>query len=446
MAIRTWTKRTAVGLVGVVLSAVSLVVFGGVSGASSAPAELAHNVLQVIPAIAQFPDTTLGTYSVVGAPSGPYLLNNTQTTDTINLATDVSFSGPGADDYVLTAGQCASPGATTIVMGPGLFCYPDIFFFPGALGNRDATMTIKGSADTSPISVSLQGNGTIGYYQVDAQGNVAYAGDAGFYGDVGGTHLNQPIVGMAATGDDGGYWLVASDGGIFAYGDAVFYGSHGGSHLNMPIVGMTATPDGGGYWFVASDGGIFAYGDAAFYGSHGGSHLNQPIVGMASTPDGGGYWLVASDGGIFSYGDAQFYGSHGGSHLNMPIVGMASTPDGGGYWLVASDGGIFSYGDAQFYGSTGAIRLNQPIVAMATMPTGGGYWFSAADGGLFTFGDAPFLGSGVGIGLGQVVDMASDGGPTPQATADVPAIRQAHLSELGTGSPYGKARRFAGPH
>ena len=96
----------------------------------------------------------------------------------------------------------------------------------------------------------------------------------------------------------------------------------------------------------------------------------------------------------------------------MPIVGMAPTPDGQGYWLVASDGGIFSYGDAQFYGSTGAIRLNQPIVAMAAMPTGNGYWFSAADGGLFAFGEAPFQGSGVGAGLGQVVDMASDGGPT----------------------------------
>ena len=35
------------------------------------------------------------------------------------------------------------------------------------------------------------------------------------------------------------------------------------SHLNRPIVGMAATPDGKGYWLVASDGGIFAFGDAA---------------------------------------------------------------------------------------------------------------------------------------------------------------------------------------
>jgi hypothetical protein len=65
------------------------------------------------------------------------------------------------------------------------------------------------------------------------------------------------------------------------------------------------------------------------------------------------------------------------------------------------------------------------------MPTGTGYWFAAADGGLFTFGDAPFYGSGTGTGLGQVVDMATDGEPTLQAQADIPAIR-AHLAGLAT--------------
>ena len=55
---------------------------------------------------------------------------------------------------------------------------------------------------------------------------------------------------------------MASDGGIFAFGDADFYGSTGAMHLNEPIVGMAATSDGRGYWLVASDGGIFAFGDA----------------------------------------------------------------------------------------------------------------------------------------------------------------------------------------
>ena len=105
-----------------------------------------------------------------------------------------------------------------------------------------------------------------------------------------------------------------------------FFGSMGGTPLNKPIVGMAATPTGNGYWLVASDGGIFTYGDARFFGSAGSIRLNRPVVGMAASPDGNGYWLVASDGGIFNYGDAPFRGSAGSIRLNKPIVGMAPSP------------------------------------------------------------------------------------------------------------------------
>ena len=247
-----------------------------------------------------------------------------------------------------------------------------------------------------------------GYRFTASDGGVFSFGNLPFCGSTGGITINQPMVGIADTGDGGGYWTVARDGGIFAFGDAPFLGSMGGSHLNQPIVGMAATPDSGGYWLVASDGGIFSFGDAGFHGSTGGMHLNQPIVGMAATPDGRGYWLVASDGGIFSFGDAVFHGSMGGSHLNQPIVGMAATATGHGYWLVASDGGIFNFGDAAFHGSTGGMHLNQPIVGMASTTSGDGYWLVAADGGIFTFGDAPFDGSTGAIHLNRpIVGMAS---------------------------------------
>jgi hypothetical protein len=52
------------------------------------------------------------------------------------------------------------------------------------------------------------------------------------------------------------YWLVASDGGIFSFGGAKYYGSTGGTVLNKPVVGMAATHDGGGYWLVASGGAL----------------------------------------------------------------------------------------------------------------------------------------------------------------------------------------------
>ncbi|HZE17226.1 MAG TPA: choice-of-anchor Q domain-containing protein [Mycobacterium sp.] len=161
-----------------------------------------------------------------------------------------------------------------------------------------------------------------------------------------------------------GYWLAASDGGVFSFGNAGYYGSMGATPLNKPVVGMASTPDGAGYWLVASDGGIFAFGDAGYYGSMGATPLNKPVVGMASSPDGAGYWLAASDGGIFAFGDATFQGSMGGTTLNQPVVGMASR-DSGGYWLVASDGGIFAFGDASYYGSMGGTTLNQPVVGMA---------------------------------------------------------------------------------
>jgi hypothetical protein len=337
-----------------------------------------------------FGEATLGTY--VG-PMSVVVSNRSTSVDEFNTNSDFVFSGIGANDYEAIPDDTCPTSVDTVRLN-------DVYFAPGTLGSRPATFSIDDTLN-SGVSVALSGTGGIGYYQVDSSGNVATAGDAGYFGDAGGAPLNKPIVGMAATGDNGGYWL------------------------------------------VASDGGIFAYGDAGFYGSTGAIHLNKPIVGMAPTPDGNGYWLVASDGGIFSYGDAGFYGSTGAIHLNKPIVGMAPTPDGNGYWLVASDGGIFAYGDAGFYGSAGSIRLTQPIVAMAAMPTGGGYWFSAADGGLFNYGDAPFYGSGVGTGLGTVVAMASDGEPTLQAIVGVPAIRQAHVSGLGPAAR--RIPRFSGP-
>ncbi len=159
-----------------------------------------------------------------------------------------------------------------------------------------------------------------------------------------------------------GYWEVASDGGIFTFGDAGFYGSMGGKHLNQPIVGMASTPDGKGYWEVASDGGIFTFGDAGFYGSAGGMPISGKVVAMASTPDGKGYWEVTNTGDVFAFGDAVFGGSMGTHLLNKPVVSIVSTPDGRGYWLIASDGGVFTFGDAGFYGSMGGHPLNQPVV------------------------------------------------------------------------------------
>jgi outer membrane protein assembly factor BamB len=251
---------------------------------------------------------------------------------------------------------------------------------------------------------------TQGYWTAATDGGVFAYGNAHFFGSTGNIHLNQPIVGMAATPGGGGYWMVASDGGVFAFGNAHFFGSTGNIRLNQPVVGMASTPDGGGYWLVARDGGVFSFGDAAFFGSTGNIHLNQPIVGMAAAA-GGGYWLVAADGGIFSFGPgAGFHGSTGNIRLNQPVVGMAATPDGGGYWMVASDGGIFAFGTAQFFGSTGALHLNAPVVGIAPTAGGRGYRLTATDGGIFCFGEASYYGSHGGLPLNApMVAIAATG-------------------------------------
>jgi ribosomal protein L24E len=363
-------------------------------------------------------ETTFDDPQMVFGPSGYTLLfspgNFQDATYSQALTTCGGPNGPCSQPsgpFLTSYGSVAGPGGGSLFQDAGGAWWLGYAAWPaGCTGTGNGCGGVR-RLFTAPIDLTNDLNvpcnaptgPPMGYRLVASDGGIFTYGNLPFCGSTGAIHLNQPVVGMAATADGGGYWTVARDGGVFAFGNARFFGSTGAIHLNQPVVGMAPTADGQGYWLVASDGGIFSFGDAAFYGSTGAIRLNQPVVGMASTPSGHGYWLVASDGGIFSFGDAAFYGSTGAIRLNRPIVGMASTPSGHGYWLVASDGGIFSFGDAAFYGSTGAIRLNQPVVGMASTPSGHGYWLVASDGGIFTFGDAGFFGSAGAIPLNRPV-------------------------------------------
>ena len=146
-------------------------------------------------------------------------------------------------------------------------------------------------------------------------------------------------------------------------------------HLNQPIVGMAATPTGQGYWLVARDGGIFAFGDAGFFGSTG-AHPPQPADrrhGRRRRPATATGWsraTAASSPSATPPSSARPAASTSTSRSSA----WPPTPTGAGYWLVACDGGIFAFGDARFHGSTGAMRLNQPIVGIAADPDGTGYW------------------------------------------------------------------------
>lgn len=183
-----------------------------------------------------------------------------------------------------------------------------------------------------------------------------------------------------------GSWTVAPDGGVFTAGDAPFFGSMGGLPLNSPIVNIAPTATGAGYLLVASDGGVFAYGDANFQGSMGGQPLNAPVTGIAESCDQTGYYLVAADGGVFAFGEVGFHGSMGGKPLNREMIGVVDRCGGDGYWTFAADGGVFAYGDAQFYGSLGSNPPAGGIIGMVSAPDGNGYWLIGADRRAYGFG------------------------------------------------------------
>jgi hypothetical protein len=291
--------------------------------------------------------------------SGVSLASAPGTTNTASIPVAASGAPMTFTASVAGAGLSVSPTCTAAAGGQ---CDLTVTFAPPTAGTYSGAVTVQGPNLTATVAVdALSGHGL---WQVASDGGVFDLGGGGFRGSAGGSPINRPVVGMAATGDRGGYWLVAADGGIFSFGDATFHGSTGNLHLDSPIVGMAATPDGGGYWLVAADGGVFSFGDATFHGSTGTLHLNSPIVGMAATPDGGGYRLVAADGGVFDYGDATFHGSAGGLRLNAPVTAIVEDAATGGYWLTAADGGVFNY-DAPAVGSLGGVALNRPMVGAA---------------------------------------------------------------------------------
>jgi hypothetical protein len=273
--------------------------------------------------------------------------------------------------------------------------YTVSFSFTGSVAVKEfRVITVGlGSSQRFPGFLAAGPHGS-GYSMLAADGGVfVFEPDGGFWGSLGATRLNQPVVAGARTCSGEGYWLAARDGGVFSFGDAPFHGSLGNAPPTAPVVAMTATTTGAGYDLVTSTGHVSTFGDAHFYGDTRALHLNQPIVGISATPTGNGYWLVASDGGIFAFGDATFYGSTGGIHLNRPIVGMRAARNGNGYYLLASDGGVFTFSTTQpwsspvlFYGSAGASPDPHSFVAMRLTFDGRGYWLTDSAGKVFGFG------------------------------------------------------------
>lgn len=331
----------------------SLVVTVGGSGGGS---ETGGGVQVTSATSADFATGQAGTFTVTatGEPTP-------QLAEVGALPTGVTFKNNGDGTATL---------AGTPAVGTGNASYPLTIVAYNGTSSIAQTFTLNvAEVAVEPGEGGVIGGGgssssaSSGYRMVGSDGGVFTFGNASYYGSMGGTNLNEPVVGTATDPSTGGYWLVARDGGVFAF-NASYYGSTGGTRLNSPVVSMAADHETGGYWLVAADGGVFAFGDASFYGSMGSTQLNQSIVGMASDTATGGYWLVGSDGGVFNF-NAPMHGSMGGIHLNQPIVGMATDSTTGGYWLIGQDGGVFTF-NASYHGSMGGTHLNSPVVAVGS--------------------------------------------------------------------------------
>ncbi|HWD56193.1 MAG TPA: Ig-like domain-containing protein, partial [Acidimicrobiales bacterium] len=313
-----------------------------------------------------------------------------------SFVASVATSGDGSRSVVSqTTGTCTvgSDGVTVSFLVAGACTLtPQVSSGHNFIG-------ATGSPETFSIAF-----GPRGYWLVGSDGGIFSFGSAQFYGSMGATPLQRPVVGITPTHDKRGYWLVASDGGIFSFGDSNFYGSIPalGLHpagsglpnsLGAPIVGMVPSSDGNGYFMVASDGGVFAFGDARFAGSCPGiGGCAGSAVAVMPDHSGNGYWLVTSTGDIYAFGDAPFFGSP--SPQPSPVVNAVATPDGHGYWILYANGAVVSFGDAPALGApVGYVNGFNPATSIFPTTDGLGYWVASAHGDVFSYGNAPFLGS-----------------------------------------------------
>ena len=267
-----------------------------------------------------------------------------------------------------------------------------------------------GSNQSFPVGPAARG-----YWLVGSDGGIFSFGAASFYGSMGSTPLQRPVVGITPSASRTGYWLVASDGGIFSFGTSAYYGSIPavGLHpagsglpnsLNAPIVGMVPSVTGHGYFMIASDGGVFAFGDARFAGSCPGiGGCSGKAVSVMPDSTGNGYWLVTNVGAVYAFGDATFYGAPGPS--TVPVVDAVATPDWRGYWLLYANGVVDSFGDATGLGAPlGYVNGFNPATSIFPTADGRGYWVASGRGDVFAYGNAPYLGSEAAAGLnGEII-------------------------------------------
>ena len=341
-------------------------------------------------------------------PSSPIIINiPTNATEFGTYVASVFTSGDGASSVTsISTAVCTvgGDGHTITFVGFG------VCTLTANVAQGTHYLSGTGSTQSFPVNPAARG-----YWLVGSDGGIFSFGAAAFYGSMGGTPLQRPVVGITPSASRTGYWLVASDGGIFSFGNSSYYGSIPGvglhpagsglpNSLNAPIVGMVPSVTGHGYFMVASDGGVFAFGDAHFAGSCPGiGGCVGSAVSVMPDSTGKGYWLVTNLGAVYAFGDAQFYGAPAAQ--SVPVVDAVPTPDWRGYWLLYANGVVAGFGDATTQGAPlGYVNGFNPASAIFPTADGKGYWVASGRGDVFAYGDAPYLGSEAAAGLnGEII-------------------------------------------
>jgi hypothetical protein len=234
----------------------------------------------------------------------------------------------------------------------------------------------------------------VGYWGVDANGNVFNRGSAGFYGTIYTATGIFPgdVCDLAPTPTGKGYWIfrTAGDGSVYAFGDAQFLGDPTLTNLIAGLTSNLAEGAGQGYWAFDNTGAVDAFGSAVYHGGSPGGVIN--IVALVATSSGDGYWLIGQDGAVYPFGDAPAVGALGSS---FDIVGACPLPGSSyGFWAVDAIGGIYAKGDAAFINSLPGLSIAPSffIADLAQTLDGGGQTLTDIGGNVYTIGDSSYLG------------------------------------------------------
>ncbi len=181
---------------------------GVVTGTLSVSAPAAPNTLTVSLSGTGVPRVLLSSASLdfgnaaVGSTSAPLVLTvrNNQTGQFAFASTPVSFTGPGAADFLRTATTCGTR------LAAGATCMMSVAFRPGIGGVRSATLAINTNVFGSPHTIPVTGRGTAPLTVTPASidfgnGNVGLASPVRLVTIRNNQVAAAPIVSIVANGD-----------------------------------------------------------------------------------------------------------------------------------------------------------------------------------------------------------------------------------------------------